>query len=401
MIIHPKVRGFICTTAHPAGCAANVHEQIRATQALGVRDDGPRRVLVIGASTGYGLAARISAAFGFGADTLGVCFEKPGSDKKPGTAGWYNSAAFDAAARQAGRHSRTINGDAYSDEVRAKAIELIRDEMGGSVDLVVYSLASPVRRLPGSGEVKRSALKPIGQPYRATAVDTNRDRIVESEVEPATEQEVADTVSVMGGEDWELWIDALDRAGVLAPGAKTVAFSYIGTEITWPIYWHGALGKAKEDLDRAAHAIDARLSANGGCAGVAVLKSVVTQASAAIPVLPLYIAIVFRVMKERGLHEGPIEQLDRLFREHLYAAAPPPRDDSARWRLDDRELRDDVQQAVRALWPTVTTENLFDVTDYAGYKHEFLKLFGFERDDIDYDAEVDPAPVVDVVDMTG
>ncbi|GHH59476.1 MULTISPECIES: enoyl-ACP reductase FabV [Gammaproteobacteria] len=402
MIIHPKVRGFICTTTHPTGCDLNVRDQIAATRALGVRNDGPRKVLVIGASSGYGLAARISAAFGFGADTLGVFFEKPGSEKKAGTAGWYNAAAFDKYAKQAGLYSRSINGDAFSDEVRAKAIELIKNEMGGKVDLVVYSLASPVRKLPSTGEVKRSALKPIGAPYTSSAIDTNKDQVVQATVEPATEQEIEDTVAVMGGQDWQLWIDALEQAGVLAEGARTVAFSYIGTEITWPIYWHGALGKAKADLDATARRLDARLKAiGGGAANVAVLKSVVTQASAAIPVLPLYIAIVFKVMKAKGLHEGTIEQLDRLFRERMYRADGQPGEVDAenRLRLDDWELREDVQAECKAIWPQVTTENLFELTDYASYKHEFLKLFGFERDDVDYDAEVDPDVKFDVIEL--
>ncbi|MGM0785669.1 MAG: enoyl-ACP reductase FabV [Pseudomonadota bacterium] len=396
MIIKPKVRGFICTTTHPVGCEKNVLEQIEATRQRGLdASQGPKKVLVIGASSGYGMAARITAAFGYGADTLGVFFEKPGSEKKPGTAGWYNSAAFDKFAKQEGRYSKSINGDAFSHEVRDKAIELIREDLG-QVDLVVYSLASPVRKLPDSGEVKRSALKPIGEPYRATAIDTNKDVVTEAEVEPATEQEIEDTIAVMGGEDWELWIDALDRAGVLAPGARSVAFSYIGTEITWPIYWHGALGKAKEDLDRAAGAIDARLKASGGGANVAVLKSVVTQASAAIPVMPLYISMVYKVMKEKGLHEEPIDQLNRLFGERLYAGEFST-DDAGRLRLDDWELRDDVQQACKDLWPRVTTENLFEITDYAGYKHDFLRLFGFERDDVDYDADVNPQVDFEVV----
>ncbi|WP_024890665.1 enoyl-ACP reductase FabV [Luteimonas huabeiensis] len=401
MIIHPKVRGFICTTTHPKGCELNVRDQIAATRARGVRSDGPKKVLVIGASSGYGLAARISAAFGFGADTLGVFFEKPGTEKKPGTAGWYNAAAFDRYAKQAGLYSRSINGDAFSDAAREKAIALIREEMGGQVDLVVYSLASPVRKLPDTGEVKRSALKPIGAPYTSTAIDTNRDQIVQATIEPATEQEIEDTVAVMGGQDWALWIEALDRAGVLAEGARTVAFSYIGTEITWPIYWHGALGRAKADLDATARRLDAKLAARGGAANVAVLKSVVTQASAAIPVLPLYIAIVFKVMKAQGLHEGPIEQLDRLFRERMYRedGRPAELDDAGRLRLDDWELRPEVQDACKALWPQVTTENLFELTDYAGYKHEFLKLFGFDRDDVDYDAEVDPVANFDVVEL--
>lgn len=401
MIIKPKVRGFICTTTHPVGCEKNVLEQIEATRARKLdASHGPRKVLVIGASSGYGLAARITAAFGYGADTLGVFFEKPGTEKRPGTAGWYNSAAFDKFAKAEGLYSRSINGDAFSHAARDKAIELIKQDLG-QVDLVVYSLASPVRKLPDSGELKRSSLKPIGETYRATAIDTNRDAIIEAEVEPATEQEIEDTRAVMGGEDWELWIDALDRAGVLAPGARSVAFSYIGTEITWPIYWHGALGKAKEDLDRAAGEIDRRLSASGGGANVAVLKSVVTQASAAIPVMPLYIAMVYRVMKEKGLHEGTIDQLNRLFGERLYAQGQGAMatDDRGRLRLDDWELRDDVQQACRDLWPRVTTENLFEITDYAGYKHEFLKLFGFERDDVDYEAEVSPVVNFDVVEL--
>ncbi|PMR74424.1 enoyl-ACP reductase FabV [Billgrantia endophytica] len=398
MIIKPKVRGFICTTTHPIGCEKNVLEQIEATRARGLdKAAGPKKVLVIGASSGYGLAARITAAFGYGADTLGVFFERPGSEKKPGTAGWYNSAAFDKFAKSDGRYSKSINGDAFSHEARDMAIALIKQDMG-QVDLVVYSLASPVRKLPDSGELKRSSLKPIGETYRATAIDTNKDVIIEAEVEPATEQEIEDTRIVMGGEDWELWMDALDRAGVLAPGARSVAFSYIGTEITWPIYWHGALGKAKEDLDRAAGEIDGKLKASGGGANVAVLKSVVTQASAAIPVMPLYIAMVYRVMKEKGLHEGTIDQLNRLFGERLYGGDFVT-DEAGRLRLDDWELRDDVQQACKDLWPKVTSENLFEITDYAGYKRDFLKLFGFERDDVDYGADVNPDVTFDVVSL--
>lgn len=401
MVIQPKVRGFICITTHPVGCELNVRDQIQITRALGPRADGPKKVLVIGASSGYGLAARIGAAFGYGADTLGVFFEKPGTDKKPGTAGWYNSAAFDQFAKAEGLYSRSINGDAFSDEVRAQAIELIKNEMGGQVDLVVYSLASPVRKLPGTGELKRSALKTIGEPYTSTAIDTNKDAIVQATVEPATEQEIEDTVTVMGGQDWELWIDALERADALAPGARTVAFSYIGTEITWPIYWHGALGRAKVDLDQTAQRLDARLSGIGGGANVAVLKSVVTQASSAIPVLPLYISLVFKVMKEKGLHEGPIEQLNRMYRERMYRedGQPAETDDQQRLRLDDWEMREDVQAVCKALWPQVTTENLFELTDYAGYKHEFLKLFGFERDDVDYSLDVDTEVRFDCIEM--
>ena len=403
MIIKPKVRGFICVTAHPVGCELNVAEQIATTRAA-IHDDGkgPKRVLVIGASTGYGLASRITAAFGYGAATLGVFFEKPSSEDKPGTAGWYNSAAFDKLAKQAGLYSKSINGDAFANETRARAIEIIKndmDGMGGPIDLVVYSLASPVRKLPDTGEVVRSALKTIGQPFTNTSVDTNKDTVIEATVEPATEQEIKDTVTVMGGEDWALWIDALSAAGVLAKDARTIAYSYIGTEITWPMYWHGTLGQAKQHLDNTAKALRER---HGGLdARVGVMKSVVTQASAAIPVIPLYVSIAFKIMKEKGIHEGCIEQINRLFHDRLYRAdgAALPTDAEGRVRLDDWELRTDVQDACKALWPTVTTENLRELTDYAGYKHEFLKLFGFDRGDVDYDAEVATDRRFDCVEM--
>nr|WP_246480476.1 enoyl-ACP reductase FabV [Motiliproteus sediminis] len=400
VIIQPKIRGFICTTTHPVGCEANVRQQIATVKAGGPIANGPKRVLVIGASSGYGLCSRITAAFGCGAATIGVFFEKPGTEKKTGTAGWYNSAAFDKCAKEEGLYSKSLNGDAFSHEAKQKTIDLIKQDLG-QVDLVVYSLASPVRKLPDSGEVVRSCLKPIGETYRSTAVDTNRDTIIEAEVEPATEQEIADTITVMGGQDWELWIDALDKAGVLAEGARTVSYSYIGTDITWPIYWDGALGKAKMDLDRAANELDQRLSAKGGSANVAVLKSVVTQASSAIPVMPLYIAMAFKVMKEKGLHEGCIEQINRLFRERLFRddQAAGETDEGNRFRLDDWELRDDVQNACREIWPAVTTENLRELTDYQGYKDEFLRLFGFGIEGVDYDADVSPVAEFDVEDI--
>ena len=399
MIINPKVRGFICITAHPVGCAPNVIEQIDITKASGQSGNSPKRVLVIGASTGYGLASRITAAFGHGAATLGVFFEKPSSDTKTGTAGWYNSAAFDQAAKAAGLTAKSINGDAFSDETRTRTIELIRAEMGGPIDLVVYSLASPVRKLPSTGEVKRSALKTIGEPFTATSIDTNRDTVVNVTVEPATEQEIADTVAVMGGEDWALWIEALSAAGVLAKNATTVAYSYVGTSITWPIYWHGTLGRAKQHLDNTAAALRERHA--GLKAYVGVMKSVVTQASAAIPVIPLYVSMVFKIMKAKGLHEGTIEQINRLFRDFLYRAdgAAPQLDDAHRLRLDDWELREDVQSECKALWPTVTTENLNQLTDYAGYRHDFLKLFGFDRSDVDYTQDVASDVRFDCVEM--
>jgi enoyl-[acyl-carrier protein] reductase / trans-2-enoyl-CoA reductase (NAD+) len=399
VIIHPKVRGFICVTAHPIGCEKNVQEHIDITKASGAFASGPKRVLVIGASTGYGLASRITAAFGCGAATLGVFLEKPSSDSKPGTAGWYNSAAFDKLAKQAGLYSRSINGDAFSHETRQRAIELIKNEMGGPIDLVVYSLASPVRKLPDTGEMVRSALKTMGNAFTASSVDTNRDTVIQATIEPATEQEIKDTVSVMGGEDWALWIDALSKAGVLAKDATTIAYSYVGTEITWPIYWHGTLGQAKQHLDNTARDLRTRHAAEGLHAYVGVMKSVVTQASSAIPVIPLYVSMVFRIMKEKGIHEGTIEQINRLFHDRLYRqdGKAPETDGEGRLRLDDWELRDDVQQACKTLWPTVTTENLWEQTDYAGYKHDFLRLFGFDRKDVDYNADVDPDVRFDVV----
>ncbi|OOE36574.1 trans-2-enoyl-CoA reductase [Salinivibrio kushneri] len=397
MIIKPKIRGFICTTTHPVGCEANVKEQIDYTKAQGPIANAPKRVLVVGASSGYGLSSRIAAAFGGGAATIGVFFEKPGTEKKPGTAGWYNSAAFDKFAKQEGLYSKSLNGDAFSHEAKQKTIDLIKQDLG-QIDMVVYSLASPVRKLPDSGELVRSSLKPIGETYTSTAVDTNKDEIIEASVEPATEQEIQDTVTVMGGEDWELWINALNDAGVLAEGCKTVAYSYIGTELTWPIYWEGALGKAKMDLDRAANALNQTLSAKGGSANVAVLKSVVTQASSAIPVMPLYIAMVFKKMREEGVHEGCMEQIYRMFTQRLYQAdgSDPEVDSERRLRLDDLELREDIQQHCRDLWPQITTENLTELTDYNEYKAEFLKLFGFGVEGVDYDADVSPVVEFDV-----
>ncbi|EPT9249123.1 enoyl-ACP reductase FabV [Photobacterium damselae] len=400
MIIKPKIRGFICTTTHPVGCEENVKEQIAYTKAQGPIANAPKRVLVIGSSSGYGLSSRIAAAFGGGAATIGVFFEKPGTEKKPGTAGWYNSAAFDKFAKEEGLYSKSLNGDAFSNEAKQKTIDLIKQDLG-QVDMVVYSLASPVRKLPETGEVIRSTLKPMGEEYRATAVDTNKDTLFEACVEPATEQEVQDTVTVMGGQDWELWINALADAGVLAQGCKTVAYSYIGTEITWPIYWHGALGQAKMDLDRAASELNAKLETIGGSANVAVLKSVVTQASSAIPVMPLYIAMVFKKMREEGVHEGCMEQILRMFTQRLYKAdgTAPEVDDKNRLRLDDLELREDIQKHCRELWPNVTNENLRDVTDYQQYKDEFLKLFGFGLETVDYDADVNPFVEFDVQDI--
>lgn len=393
MLIQPKIWNFICTTAHPLGCELNVRDQISVAQAPGARADGPKRVLVIGASTGYGLAARTTAAFGFGAATLGVFLEKTGKENKPASAGWYNAAAFHKFAAAAGVPVWSINADAFSEAAREAAVDLIRRELGGTVDLVIYSLASPLRRMP-DGTIRHTAIKPIDAAYIGKTIDTGHDRLVEVRVPPASEQEIRDTVTVMGGENWALWINALQAAGVLADNARTVAYSYIGPEITWPIYWHGTLGRAKQHLEDTAVELRRRYAEQGLAARVAMMKSIVTQASAAIPVMPLYVSVVFRIMKDLGLHEGAIEQQCRLFRDHLYAkdrgAPVPALDADGRLRLDDRELRADVQQACTRLWPEISSENLLQLADYAGYQREFLRLFGFGRDDVDYAAEVQP-----------
>jgi enoyl-[acyl-carrier protein] reductase/trans-2-enoyl-CoA reductase (NAD+) len=396
MIITPKVRGFICTSTHPTGCEENVKNQIDYVKTHGPVTNGPKKVLVIGSSTGYGLASRISAAFGSGAATIGVFFEKPGTEKKPGTAGWYNAAAFDKFAKAEGLYAKSINGDAFSDECRAKVIELIKQDLG-KIDLVVYSLASPVRKIPSTGELVRSSLKPIGEVYRTTAVDTNKDEIIQAEIEPANEEEIANTVKVMGGQDWELWINALLDAGVLENGFKTVAYSYIGTDLTWPIYWNGTLGKAKEDLDRAATAINTKLAAVSGKANVAVLKSVITQASSAIPVMPLYISMCFKVMKDQGVHEEVIHHIFRMFNTEINQPAYNNLDEKGRIRMDSWELDDKVQNACRDMWPKITTENLKSLTDYECYKSDFLKLFGFGVANVDYDADVNPVVDFDVI----
>ena len=387
MIIKPRVRGFMCVTTHPTGCAANVRQQIDYVKQHGPLT-GPKKVLVIGASTGYGLSSRITAAFGAGAATVGVFFEKEGTEGKPASAGWYNSAAFHQEAEAAGIYAKSINGDAFSDEIKQKTIDLIKAELG-QVDLVIYSLASPRRLHPRTGVVHTSTLKPIGQDITMRGINTDKEVIQEMSVSAATDEEIANTVAVMGGEDWQFWIEALDAAGVLAPGAITTAYTYLGAELTWDIYWNGTIGAAKKDLDKKAAALNAKLSATGGEARVAVLKAVVTQASSAIPVMPLYLALLFRVMKAQGTHEDCIEQIDLLFRESLYGETPRL-DADGRWRVDYKELDPAVQQRVADLWNQVTTETVGELSDFAGYKRNFLNLFGFEVPGVDYDAEVDP-----------
>ncbi len=396
MIIKPRVRGFLCITTHPEGCRENVNRQIRHVQSGGGIDQGPKRVLVLGASTGYGLASRITAAFGAGASTLGVFFEKPGTERKPGTAGWYNAAAFHNAADEAGLYAKSINGDAFSDDVKARVIDLIKEDLG-AIDLVVYSLAAPRRTHPKTGVVHTSTLKPIGGDTVQKGVNTDKEEIQEYHLEAANQEEIDNTVAVMGGEDWQMWIEALDEAGVLAEGAKTTAYTYIGEKITWDIYWHGTIGAAKKDLDKRVVNIRERLAARGGDARVSVLKAVVTQASAAIPAMPIYLAILFKVMKARGEHEGCIEQVNRLFRDSLYGSKVGP-DADGRLRADNLELNPEVQAEVAAIWETINTDNLKTASDFEGYRREFLQLFGFEVDGVDYDADVNPeVPIAQVV----
>ncbi|MGB1867883.1 MAG: enoyl-ACP reductase FabV [Porticoccaceae bacterium] len=387
MIIKPRVRGFMCITTHPTGCEVNVKNQIDFIKSQGAIDS-PKRVLVIGSSTGYGLAARITAAFGGGASTLGVFFEKPGTDRKPGTAGWYNSAAFHKHAEAEGLYAKSINGDAFSTEIKDKVIATIKEDLG-QVDLVVYSLAAPRRQHPITGEVFNSTLKPVGKNISMRGINTDKEEIQEFSLEAASQQEINDTVAVMGGEDWQMWMDALAEAGVLADGAKTTAFTYIGEKITWDLYWDGTIGQAKKDLDARVVGIREKLAAHGGDARVSVLKGVVTQASSAIPIMPLYLAMLFKEMKARGTHEGCIEQLYRLFTECLYSDSPRF-DEEGRLRVDELEMDPEVQSAVEAAWSDISTENLISGTDFKGYKRDFLNLFGFDLDGVDYDAEVDP-----------
>ncbi|MDR6413091.1 enoyl-ACP reductase FabV [Paraburkholderia terricola] len=398
MIIKPRVRGFICVSTHPAGCEANVKEQIDYVKARGAIVNGPKKVLVIGASTGYGLAARISAAFGSDAATLGVFFERAGSETKPGTAGWYNTAAFEKFAHAQGLYATSINGDAFSDAVKARTIEIIKRDLG-QVDLVVYSLAAPKRTHPKTGEVFSSTLKPVGKAVALRGIDTDKEVVKETVLEPATQAEIDNTVAVMGGEDWQMWIDALLEAGVLADGAQTTAFTYLGEKITHDIYWNGSIGAAKKDLDQKVLGIREKLAARGGDARVSVLKAVVTQASSAIPMMPLYLSLLFKVMKEKGTHEGCIEQVYGLYRDSMYGDAPRI-DEEGRLRADDKELDPEVQARVQELWGQVTSDNIYQLTDFSGYKTDFLRLFGFEIAGVDYEADVNPdVPIPKLVQM--
>ena len=390
MIVKPRIRGFICTTAHPAGCAAHVNQQIDYVTQRGAAADGAfGNVLVLGCSGGYGLASRIVAGFGCGASTLGVSFEKAPTESKTASAGWYNNKAFETRAAEQGLYAKTLDGDAFSDAMRDAVLETIKADLG-QIDLVVYSLASPVRQHPKTEVLHRSSIKPLGEVLDIKTVHVEKGEVSNVALEPATAQEIADTVTVMGGEDWEYWMEALLAADLLAPNAKTVAYTYIGSELTWPIYWEGTLGKAKADLDRASTQIRQKLQSINGDARVAVLKAIVSQASAAIPVVPLYAALLFRVMKEQGSHEECIEHIDRLFASQLQAEADMQLDDAGRIRVDDLELADQVQAEVKKRWPLVDTTNLTELGDLAGFREDFLKIFGFGIDGVDYDADVDP-----------
>lgn len=396
MIIEPRMRGFICLTAHPVGAAQSVKNQIEYVKSHGEIANGPKKVLVVGASTGFGLASRITAAFGSNAATLGVFFEKEPAEGKTATPGWYNSAAFETEAHAAGLYAKSINGDAFSKEVKQQAINLIKEDLG-QVDLVIYSLASPVRQHPETGVLHRSVLKPIGGVFSNKTVDFHTGKVSEVTIQPAVDGDIENTVTVMGGEDWAMWIDALKEAGVLAEGATTVAYSYIGPSVTEAVYRKGTIGMAKNHLEATAFEISDSLKDINGKAYVSVNKALVTQASSAIPVIPLYISLLYKTMKEMGLHEGTIEQIDRLYRQRLYTGAEVPVDDKGRIRIDDWEMRDDVQAKVSELWQKADTENLAEIGDLEGYRKDFYNLFGFEIEGVDYTADANEVVKIDSI----
>lgn len=387
MIIQPRTRGFICLTSHPEGCAENVKQQIAYVKSQGKIANGPKKVLVIGASTGFGLASRISAAFGSDAATIGVFFEKPATEGRPATAGWYNSAAFEKEATKAGLYAKSINGDAYSDEIKKQTIDLIKQDLG-QIDLIVYSLASPRRTHPKTGVAYASVLKPISEPFSNKTVDFHTGVVSNITIDPVKEQsDIDNTIAVMGGEDWKFWIEDLKAAGVLAEGVKTVAYSYIGPELTYPIYRNGTIGMAKNDLEGTVPTINKLVEDLHGISYVSVNKALVTQSSSAIPVVPLYISLLYKVMKEKNIHEGCIEQMYRLFNDRLYADKPITLDTEGRIRVDDWEMREDVQSEVAKLWEQINSENINEISDLEGYKKDFFNLFGFEFDAINYEVE--------------
>jgi enoyl-[acyl-carrier protein] reductase/trans-2-enoyl-CoA reductase (NAD+) len=387
MIIEPRMRGFICLTSHPKGCEQNVKNQIKYVKSKGPIE-GAKKVLVIGASTGFGLASRITSAFGSDAATIGVFFEKPPVEGRPGSPGWYNSAAFENEAHKAGLYAKSVNGDAFSNEVKKQTLDLIKADLG-QVDLVIYSLASPVRLHPVTGVLHRSVLKPIGSTYTNKTVDFHTGIVSEISIEPCQDDDIANTVAVMGGEDWSMWMEALKAENLLAPGVKTVAYSYIGPSLTEAVYRKGTIGRAKDHLEASAFSISDSLKSIDGQAFVSVNKALVTQASSAIPVIPLYISLLYKIMKEEGIHEGCIEQIQRLYQDRMFTGKAIPTDDKGRIRIDDWEMRDDVQGKIAKLWLQATTETLPEIGDLPGYKQDFLNLFGFGFEGVDYLADAD------------
>jgi enoyl-[acyl-carrier protein] reductase/trans-2-enoyl-CoA reductase (NAD+) len=394
MIIEPRIRGFICLTSHPKGCEKNILNQIDITKSIG-QIEGPKKVLVIGASTGFGLASRITSAFGSNAATIGVFFEKAPSAGKTASPGWYNSVAFHKEAEKAGLYAKSINGDAFSTEIKNKTIELIKSDLG-KIDLIIYSLASPVRTNPVTGVLHRSVLKPISNAFTNKTVDFHTGNVTDITIAPCTEEDIENTVAVMGGEDWEMWIDALTEADALSDNALTIAYSYIGPSLTEAVYRKGTIGRAKDHLEATAFKISDKLNNIGGKAYVSVNKALVTQASSAIPVIPLYISLLYKKMKENGVHEGCIEQINRLFKERLYTNQAILTDEKGRIRIDDLEMAEDIQAKVAELWEQATTETLPAIGDLNGYKSDFLNLFGFGFEGVDYQADVN-----EVVEMDG
>ncbi|MBA0883523.1 enoyl-ACP reductase FabV [Flavobacterium undicola] len=387
MIIEPRMRGFICLTSHPDGCKQSVKNQIDYVKSKGAIN-GAKKVLVIGASTGFGLASRISSAFGSDAATIGVFFEKPPMAGKTASPGWYNSAAFEKEAHKAGLYAKSINGDAFSNEVKRETLDLIKADLG-QVDLIIYSLASPVRTNPNTGVTHRSVLKPIGSTFTNKTVDFHTGKVSEVSIEPCSGDDIENTIAVMGGEDWAMWIDALKAENLLAPGATTVAYSYIGPSITEAVYRKGTIGRAKDHLEATAFSISDSLADINGKAYVSVNKALVTQASSAIPVIPLYISLLYKTMKAEGIHEGCIEQIQRLYQQRLFTGAEVPVDDKGRIRIDDWEMREDIQAKVAKLWEEAVTENLAEIGDLEGYRKDFHNLFGFDLAGVDYKAEAD------------
>ncbi len=387
MVVKPMIRNNVCMNAHPAGCREYVRRQIEYVKKTGPIES-PKRVLVIGGSAGYGLASRIAAAFGGGAATVSVAFEKEGSEKRTGTAGYYNTLAFDEFAREEGLTTISINGDAFSHEIKQQTIEAIREHLG-AVDVVIYSLASGVRPDPDTGTMYRSVLKPIGAPFNAKSLDLMKAEITQVHLEPATDEEIEATVKVMGGEDWTLWIETLEKAGVLSENPITVAYSYIGSELTRAVYREGTIGRAKDHLERTAQELHRRMQQYGGRAYVSVNKAVVTRASAVIPV-GLYFVLLSDVMQSKGLDEGCIEQCCRLFKERLFADGEGPVDEHGRIRIDDWELRDDVQAEVHRRWEMADNDTIRELADLDEYRNQFLQIHGFGFDNIDYEADVTP-----------